>query len=131
MVGLPLRAGYGAPWTRADALADCLRLGVPRAVIDGQPIELPPPEQAALEVRLSPAICAFDGDVHGLELQFRRHRRPCWLEGADAELALHARTEIGVRALAQQLGRTPVAVLERARRLEAQGLVELLLKEMP
>jgi len=133
ILGLPMRSGFAVPWTDLAALAEGLRLGVARARIGGRVIELPPLVQPTWLVRANPAVCAFDGDRHGLEVRFRRHRGPVWLEGRDAEVLVQLRAgqPMQQRAMAQRLDLHADAVLALLRRLETLGLVEMLLQESP
>jgi hypothetical protein len=130
-LGLPMRPGYGVPSTPLEALAEALRLGAARACISGRLVGPPRPEQALWWVRPNPAIETLEGDSYWLKVSFRRHRVPCWVRGVDAELLLHARQEPAVQALAHRLNQSAPECLKRLQRLEALGMVECFLKEMP
>ena len=131
VIGLPFRPGFGAAATPAQALAECLRLGVRRAWLDGQPLDMPAPEAAALWVRLNPAVQHLEGDRDWLEVQFRRYRAPREVSAADAEIVLLAKADVPLAQLVQHVGGDTPTTLAHLRLLEAEGLIDLYLRDAP
>jgi hypothetical protein len=131
VIGLPIRDGFGAPQSELEALAECVRLGVRRACLDGRHVDVKAEAESEVElmVRHNPNVRGVEGDRHLLNVHFRRYLGPRQLLGVDAEIVDAARQPIPLVRLAELAGVVASELRPQLRKLEAEGLLDVYLME--